>query len=169
MRKKGAKTPEHPNTEQQPDRGQRGYTPPRGVDPRSLGAAPANGLFTASASSSARGTTTAEERAIYNQAVAQRRAVDDYEQTRYLGTGEAHHLTPQLPHWAPGRPAEPREPPRQGATRPAEPREPPRQGAGQKGGKQPREGLAQKVLKTAIRMDNSKQGGHGFSSFSAST
>ena len=50
-------------------RGQRGYTPPKRVDPRSVEAAPASGLFTASASSSARGATTAEEQAIYNQAM----------------------------------------------------------------------------------------------------
>ncbi|CAE7771809.1 unnamed protein product, partial [Symbiodinium necroappetens] len=32
-----------------------------------------------------------KERAIYNQAVAPRRAVDDYEQTRYLGTDQLNH------------------------------------------------------------------------------
>ena len=124
---------------QQPDRGRRGGGTPRGVDPRSVGAAPAGGPFTASASSSATGTATME----HHQAMAKRRAVEDYEQTQHLGKGEAYRPMPQLRHWVPG------------TTRPAEPSEPPRRGAGQNGGKPPHEGLAQKVMKMATQMDQS--------------
>ena len=41
----------------------------------------------------------------------------------------------------------------QGLTRPAEPSEPLRQHTGQNGGRQLREGLAQRIIKTAIQMD----------------
>ena len=73
--------------------------------------------------SSSRGPTTAEERVIYDRAVAQRRAVDAYDQTRHCGAtqpaapqakGGAHQPMPQLRDWVPGttRPAEPSEPPK---------------------------------------------------------
>ncbi|CAE7906012.1 unnamed protein product [Symbiodinium sp. KB8] len=119
-------TPEHP-----PRQGETA----RGVDPRSVGAAPAVGPFTASTSSSARGSATMGEQALYHQAREKRREVED------LGKGEVYRPMPQLRHWVPG------------TTRPAEPSEPPRRGAGQKGGKPPRERLAQKVMKLTAQMD----------------
>ena len=126
-----AETAEHP-----PRRGGEA----KGVDPRSVGAAPAIGPFTASTSLSARGNTTMGEQALYQQARAKRREVEDYEQTQHLGKGEAYRPMPQLRHWVPG------------TTKPAEPSEPPRRG-GQKGGKPPYEGLTQKVMKLAAQMD----------------
>ena len=92
-------------TEEHPPR--RGGTA-KGVDPRSVGAAPAIGPFTASTSSSASGNTTMGEQALYQQARAKRREVEDYEQTQHLGKGEAYRPMPQLRHWVPGstRPAD---------------------------------------------------------------
>ena len=133
----------------QPGKGRLGGTFFRGVDFGSVGAAPARALFTAATNSaspsSARGPTTAEERIIHDRAVAQTRAVDAYDQTRHCGATKDGSAACQRRGIPPD--AGP------GTTRPAEPSEPPRQRIGQKGGKQPREGLAQKIMKTAIRMD----------------
>ena len=81
---RGDKTKKHHKSKKKRQEKPRQGGTARGVDPRSVGAAPAIGPFTASTSSSARGSATMGEQALYHQARAKRREVEDYEQTQHL-------------------------------------------------------------------------------------
>ena len=159
----------------------------KGKDPRQAGAAPAApahpGAHASSSSSSGRGDPTLEQ-AIRDRALVQRRAVEELAQEadQPLSKAPARALElrkpapcekstrvePQKPGWVSGdtKPSEPANPPRRatdGRTRclregraNTEP-DPSTGWARAAGTGHPREGLSQKVMKTAIKLDKMTQ------------
>ncbi|CAE7449784.1 unnamed protein product [Symbiodinium sp. CCMP2456] len=116
---------------------------PKGTDPVSAGAAPAE-QYTSVASSSARSGVPTEELAIRARAIAQRRAIEEYDQKARLQktpsprAPAAKKAAPKPEtEWVPGH------------TKVAEPALPPRA----RGAPAPKSGLAQKVIQMGIKLD----------------